>query len=70
MFFAWAMIIVGVVVTAIQTHGLALTGMKGSKLYDAWLSLASWLPVFLLVRFPDERERQFRRNVNTHSGPS
>lgn len=48
MFFAWAMIIVGVVVTAIQTHGLAVTGMKGSRLYDAWLSVASWLPVFLL----------------------
>lgn len=48
MFFAWAMIIVGVVVTAIQTHGLAVTGMKGSRLYDAWLSVASWFPVFLL----------------------
>lgn len=42
------MIIVGVIVTAIQTHGLALNGMRGSKLYDAWLTIAAWLPVFLL----------------------
>lgn len=45
---AWLMILVGVVVTAIQTHALAYNGMRGSMLYDAWLDVASWLPVVLL----------------------
>lgn len=44
----WAMIVVGVVVTAIQTHSLALNGMRGSALYAGWLEVASWLPVVLL----------------------
>lgn len=44
----WAMIIVGVVVTAIQTHSLALNGMRGSALYAGWLDVAAWLPVVLL----------------------
>jgi hypothetical protein len=45
---SWLMIAVGVVVTAIQTHSLAYNGMKGSKLYEDWLDVASWLPVVLL----------------------
>lgn len=48
MFISWLMILVGVIVTAIQTHCLAYGGMKGSKLYDDWLDVASWLPVILL----------------------
>lgn len=44
----WLMIAVGVVVTAIQTHSLALNGMRGSALYSGWLEVASWLPVVLL----------------------
>jgi hypothetical protein len=45
---SWLMILVGVVVTGVQTHSLALNGMKGSNLYRAWLDIASWLPVILL----------------------
>jgi len=45
---SWVMIGVGVIVTAIQTHGLAYGGMKGSKLYEDWLAIAAWLPVVLL----------------------
>src|SRR5262249_5877679 len=45
---AWLMIIVGVVVTGVQTHALAYNGMRGSLLYEAWLDVASWLPVVLL----------------------
>jgi hypothetical protein len=45
---SWLMILVGVVVTAIQTHSLAYNGMKGSILYKDWLDLAAWLPVILL----------------------
>lgn len=48
MVISWLMIAVGVIVTAIQTHGLAYGGMKGSKLYADWLDVASWLPVVLL----------------------
>ena len=48
MVISWLMILVGVIVTAIQTHGLSFNGMKGSKLYAGWLDLASWLPVILL----------------------
>lgn len=44
----WAMILVGVVVTAIQTHGLSERGMRGSQLYADWLQVAAWLPVALL----------------------
>ena len=44
----WLMILVGVVVTAIQTHSLALNGMRGSALYAGWLDIAAWLPVILL----------------------
>jgi len=32
---AWVMIIVGVVVTCVQTHALAHNGMRGSLLYAA-----------------------------------
>src|SRR5262249_49097986 len=45
---AWVMIIVGVIVTGVQTHALAYNGMRGSLLYSTWLDLASWLPVILL----------------------
>lgn len=45
---AWLMIVVGVVVTAIQTHSLSYNGMRGSELYADWLSVAAWLPVVLL----------------------
>ncbi|MGH9841079.1 MAG: hypothetical protein ACREEM_20170 [Blastocatellia bacterium] len=45
---SWLMILVGVIVTAIQTHSLSLNGMKGSRLYADWLDVASWLPVILL----------------------
>src|SRR5215813_3020980 len=45
---AWLMIIVGVVVTGVQTHALAHNGMRGSLFYEAWLDVASWLPVVLL----------------------
>jgi hypothetical protein len=45
---SWLMILVGVVVTAIQTHSLAYNGMKGSILYKDWLEVAAWLPVILL----------------------
>jgi len=45
---AWLMIIVGVIVTGVQTHALAHNGMRDSLLYAAWLDLASWLPVVLL----------------------
>jgi len=45
---AWLMIVVGVIVTGVQTHALAHNGMRGSLLYDAWLDVASWLPVVLL----------------------
>lgn len=45
---AWLMIVVGVIVTAIQTHSLSYNGMRGSELYDDWLSVAAWLPVVLL----------------------
>lgn len=48
MVFSWLMILVGVIVTAIQTHSLSYNGMKGSKLYADWLDVASWLPVILL----------------------
>lgn len=44
----WLMILVGVVVTGIQTHALSERGMAGSLLYSEWLALASWLPVVLL----------------------
>jgi hypothetical protein len=44
----WLMILVGVVVTAIQTHSLAYRGMRGSALYADWLDVAAWLPVVLL----------------------
>lgn len=44
----WAMILIGVIVTGIQTHGLSERGMRGSELYDAWLDIAAWLPVALL----------------------
>jgi hypothetical protein len=47
-FVPWVMIIVGVVVTGIQTHALSVRGMRGSELYAAWLDVASWLPVVLL----------------------
>lgn len=45
---AWLMIVVGVIVTAIQTHSLSYNGMRGSELYDDWLAVAAWLPVVLL----------------------
>jgi len=45
---AWVMIVVGVIVTGVQTHALAHNGMRGSLLYSTWLDLASWLPVVLL----------------------
>jgi hypothetical protein len=44
----WLMIMVGVVVTAIQTHSLSYRGMSGSDLYAGWLEVAAWLPVVLL----------------------
>ena len=44
----WLMILVGVIVTAIQTHSLAYHGMRGSVLYADWLEVAAWLPVALL----------------------
>src|SRR5262247_886316 len=46
---AWLMIVVGVVVTGVQTHALAYNGMRGSMLYRAWLDIAAWLPVALLA---------------------
>ncbi len=45
---AWLMIVVGVLVTAIQTHSLSYNGMRGSDLYEDWLAVAAWLPVVLL----------------------
>src|SRR5262249_41638024 len=45
---AWLMIIVGVIVTGVQTHALTHNGMRDSLLYSAGLDLASWLPVILL----------------------
>jgi len=45
---AWVMILIGVVVTGLQTHALALKGMSGSLLYASWLEIASWFPVVLL----------------------
>jgi hypothetical protein len=45
---SWIMILVGVVVTAVQTHSLAHKGMQGSILYKDWLDVAAWLPVVLL----------------------
>src|SRR5215468_4682827 len=45
---SWVMIVVGVIVTGVQTHALAHNGMRGSLLYSTWLDLASWLPVVLL----------------------
>lgn len=45
---AWLMILVGVVITGIQTHSLAYDGMKGSILYQDWLDIAAWLPVIIL----------------------
>lgn len=45
---AWLMIVVGVIVTAIQTHSLSYNGMRGSELYSDWLAVAAWLPVVLL----------------------
>lgn len=44
----WLMILVGVAVTAIQTHSLSERGMRGSLLYADWLDVAAWLPVALL----------------------
>lgn len=44
----WAMILVGVIVTGIQTHGLSERGMRGSAIYAEWLDVAAWLPVLLL----------------------
>lgn len=44
----WTMILVGVIVTATQTHALSLRGMRGSDLYAGWLDVAAWLPVALL----------------------
>lgn len=45
---SWLMILVGVVVTGIQTHSLTYAGMQGSRLYEGWLDVAAWLPVILL----------------------
>lgn len=45
---AWAMMIVGVIVTGTMTYSLTHNGMKSSALWSAWVDFAAFLPVTLL----------------------
>jgi hypothetical protein len=45
---AWAMMIVGVVVTGTMTYSLTHEGMKSNALWKQWVDFAAFLPVALL----------------------
>jgi uncharacterized membrane protein YidH (DUF202 family) len=45
---AWAMMIVGVVVTGTMTYALTNKGMASSRLWRTWVDVAAFLPVILL----------------------
>jgi hypothetical protein len=47
-FFAWAMMIIGVVVTGTMTYSLTRKGMQSSALWKEWVDFAALLPVALL----------------------
>jgi len=47
-FVAWAMMIIGVVVTGTMTYSLTHEGMKSSALWSEWVDIAAALPVGLL----------------------
>jgi len=45
---AWAMMLIGVVVTGTMTYALTHKGMMSSALWKAWVDFAAFLPVTLL----------------------
>lgn len=45
---AWAMMIVGVIVTGTMTYSLTHKGMSNSALWSEWVDIAAFLPVVLL----------------------
>jgi hypothetical protein len=45
---AWAMMIIGVIVTGTMTYSLTRQGMASSSLWKAWVDFAAFLPVALL----------------------
>ncbi len=45
---AWAMMLIGVVVTGTMTYALTHKGMMSSALWKAWVDFAAFLPVALL----------------------
>lgn len=45
---AWAMMIVGVVVTGTMTYALTSNGMASSRLWRTWVDVAAFFPVVLL----------------------
>lgn len=45
---AWAMMIVGVIVTGTMTYSLTHKGMQSSSLWKEWVDFAAFLPVALL----------------------
>jgi hypothetical protein len=45
---AWAMMIVGVVVTGTMTYALTSKGMASSRLWRTWVDVAAFFPVVLL----------------------
>ncbi len=45
---AWAMMIIGVVVTGTMTYDLTHNGMKSNVLWKGWVDFAAFLPVTLL----------------------
>jgi hypothetical protein len=47
-FFAWMMMIIGVIVTGTMTYSLTHKGMQSSALWKEWVDFAALLPVALL----------------------
>jgi hypothetical protein len=45
---AWAMMIIGVIVTGTQTYALCHQGMTDNVLWDNWVDFAAFLPVALM----------------------
>jgi uncharacterized membrane protein YidH (DUF202 family) len=45
---AWAMMIVGVIVTGTMTYALTAKGMASSRLWRTWVDVAAFFPVVLL----------------------
>ncbi len=45
---AWAMMLIGVIVTGTMTYSLTYKGMQSSALWREWVAIAAFLPVTLL----------------------